>query len=375
MQTYDVIVLGVGGMGSAACYHLARRGLSTLGIEQFEINHDRGSSHGRTRVIRKAYFEDPRYVPLVERSFTHWRELESASGESLLQLTGCLNMGPAAHACVRGARRSAEQHGLPFEMLERAEIRRRWPALQPDADDVGVFEEDAGFLFPERCIAAQVRMAESLGCRIEAQRRVTGWRADGAGITVETDGGSRKCQSLVITAGAWLGQVAAELKLPLLVERQVQAWFAPKDPTMFSVGRMPVFIHFVADRAYYAIPANEQPWVKVARHHGGVFTTADHVDRTIASSDEHDIRSYLQRHLPGADAPLADARVCLYTNTPDDHFLIDRHPAHSNVLIAGGFSGHGFKFAPVVGEVMADLVTAGRTAQPIETFSLGRFSV
>ncbi len=375
MQTFDVIVLGVGGMGSAVCYHLARRGLGVLGIEQFDLLHDRGSSHGRTRVIRQAYFEDPHYVPLVRRSFEFWRALERESGETLYRATGCLNLGPAEHECVMGARRSAEMHGLAYEMLDRDEIRRRWPALEPDVRDVGVFEEDAGFLLPEKCVAAHARLAEAAGCRIEVRRRVLGFRAEANAVTVETDGGAYRGKALVITAGAWLGQVATELQLPLHVERQVQTWFAPKEPAIFEAGRMPVFIHFVAERAYYAIPAHEQPWVKIARHHGGLFTTPDRVNRNISPADEHDIRWYIQRYLPAADGPLADGKVCLYTNTPDDHFIIDRHPAHGNVFIAGGFSGHGFKFAPVVGEIMADLVRRGRTSQPIETFSIRRFSV
>lgn len=372
MEHFDVIVMGLGAMGSAACCALSRRGLSTLGIEQFAIGHDRGSSHGDTRVIRKAYFEDPRYVPMAQRAFTLWHELENATGEKLVHLTGCLNLGPAEHECVRGARQSAEQHGLPFEMLDAAEVCRRWPGFVPNEHDVGVFEADAGYLRPELCIDAMIRLAKSHGCCVETERRVIGWRRDGEHLLVETDADTWQCHHLVICAGPWLPVVARELNLPLRVERQVQTWFAPARPELFSVGRFPVFIHFLADRAYYGIPASHRPWVKIARHHGGIITTADEVDRSISAADEADIRSYIQRHLPEASGPLMEGKVCLYTNTPDDHFIVDRHPDHANVLIAGGFSGHGFKFAPVIGQMLAEMVTDGRSSLPIEMFSLKR---
>lgn len=402
-------------MGSAACYHLARRGLSVLGLEQFDLSHDRGSSHGRSRVIRKAYFEDPRYVPLLHRTYALWRLLEAACGERLMHLAGVLNLGPPDHVCIQGAQRSAEEHGLPHEALDAREVHRRWPGLVPNEGDVGLFESDAGFLLPELCCAAHVRLAREHGARIEARQKVLRWSADHSGVTVETDGERFEATYLVITAGAWLPEVvrqgggnegrgnkgggsreAAPANAfvhggALTVERQVQAWFRPRDPALFRVGRLPAFVHFLNsarddaregrtaeehplphDRgsdnpaAFYAIPALGEEGVKVARHHGGAVTTAEAVDRSFAAADEQEIRRYLARHLPQADGPVIDAKICLYTNTPDDHFILDRHPSHSNVLIAGGFSGHGFKFAPVVGEVLADLIVEGRTGHPIE---------
>lgn len=373
MELFDVIVVGLGAMGSAACCALARQGLATLGIEQFDIGHEFGSSHGHTRVIRKAYFEDPRYVPMARQAFTLWRALEAASGEELLHASGCLNLGPPAHPCVQGVRTSAEKHGLPFEMLSAAEIHVRWPAMEPNPGDVGVYEEDAGFLYPEKCIAALVAAARSQGCRFEIRRRVMQWRPDGDSVVVETDGGEHRCRHLVITAGPWLPQLAANLRLPLRVERQVQTWFNPRRPELFAVGHFPIFIHFLGDRSYYGIPAGERPWVKIARHHGGLFTTADTVNRSVTPADEADIRCYIQRHLPFADGPLMEAKVCLYTNTPDDHFIIDRHPDSANVVIAGGFSGHGFKFAPVVGQMLCDMVVRGSDQPPMDMFSIGRF--
>ena len=359
-------------MGSAACFQLAKRGVKTLGVEQFQLAHDMGSSWGRTRVIRKAYFEDERYVPLLHATYHRWREIEAASGEKLLSLVGCLNLGPAGHICIRGAQRSAETHKLPYEALDKAEMIRRWPGLDPSERDIGVFETDAGYLPPERCIATLAKLAMASGCRILENEPVMEWSASPAGVTVKTHRAEYSAAKLIITAGPWLPKIVADLGVPLRVERQVQLWFAPPKPEFFSPQRFPVFIHFVADRAYYGIPGDDPPWVKVSRHHGGVIATADSVDRRIHPSDEADARWYMQRHLRGADGPRMDAKVCLYTNTTDDHFIIDRHPAHESVLIAGGFSGHGFKFAPVVGEVLADMATEQATTLPVEMFSLAR---
>ena len=368
----DAIVVGLGGMGSAACYHLARRGLAVLGIEQFEIGHDRGSSHGRTRVIRKAYFEDPRYVPLLHECYSLWHELEAECGETLMRTTGCLNMGPREHECIQGVRESVARHGLAHEYLDAGEIRRRWQVFEPNEGDVGIYESDGGMLFPEKCVAAHVRLAEAQGCQILQRTRVESWSATPDGVVVQVNGERFEGRNLVITAGAWLPVIAAQLGLPLVIERQVQTWFAPPQADAFAVGRMPVFIHFLTDRSYYGLPHTGDGAVKCARHHGGVTTTAGSVDRTISAADESDIRSYLSRHLPMADGRLLDAKVCLYTNTPDDNFIIDRHPEHENVLIAGGFSGHGFKFCGLVGRVLSDLIVEGRTASPIELFSIAR---
>jgi sarcosine oxidase len=371
-ENYDVIVLGVGVMGSAACYQLARRGIRAIGIEQFHLAHDMGSSHGRTRVIRKAYFEDERYVPLLQATYDEWREIEAASEEKLMHLVGCLNVGPADHESIRGARHSAEKHKLSFEVLDKSEMAGRWPGLDPSERDVGIFEQEAGYLLPEQSTLAMARLAESKGCRIVADQHVLEWSANDSGVTVKTQRGAYSAAKLIITAGPWLPGIVADLGIPLRVERQVQLWFSPIKPELFTPDRFPAFIHFVANRGYYGIPSANPPWIKVARHHGGVITTANDVDRRILPSDEADARWYMQRHLRGADGPRMDGKVCLYTNTADDHFIIDRHPRHANVLIAGGFSGHGFKFAPVVGRVLSDMATDQKPALPIEMFALAR---
>ncbi|QDV92346.1 Monomeric sarcosine oxidase [Phycisphaerae bacterium RAS2] len=392
-RPFDAMVLGVGAMGAAACYHLAQRGLRVVGLEQFDLCHDRGSSHGRSRVFRKAYFEDPRYVPLLHEAYAAWGRLEQETGQTLLNFVGCLNIGRADHPCLRGVRASVTQHGLAHEVLSAEEVRRRHPAFEPPPDHVAVYEADAGYLCPEDCVRAMADRARRAGAELRERTVVRSWRAlkpagaGGAAVRVETDDGAIVAGALVITAGAWLPSIAAELGLPLTVERQVQAWFTPKEPARFAPGTMPVFIHFLdgdvntasasaanLSGAFYGIPDHGQG-VKIARHHGGTATTADTVDRAAHPADEADIRRYIRAHMPTADGPLRDAKVCLYTNTPDDHFVIDRHPSHENVFLAGGFSGHGFKFAPVVGEALADLVTTGHSRLPGELFAMGRFAM
>jgi len=373
-ESYDVILVGLGAMGSAAAHALVGRGLRVLGLEQFDIAHDRGSSHGRSRVIRKAYFEDSRYVPLLHRAYDLWRALEQAAGVELMRLNGCLNMGPADHACILGARGSAEQHGLAHEVLDADEIHRHWPGLRPGNEDIGIYEAEGGFLIPERAVGVQVDLARAGGAVIHTGEAVRRWTASSGGVSVETDDRRYVGGHLVITAGAWLAEICAELDLPLRVERQVQTWFQPKAGHVFTAARMPAFIHFLGDRAYYGIPMREAEGMKVARHHGGQITTADAINRQVTQEDEADVRRYLARHLPDADGPLLAAEVCMYTNTPDDHFIVDRHPQFENVLIAGGFSGHGFKFSPVVGEVLAEMVSVHRVGEGMELFSLRRFT-
>lgn len=368
-----MIVIGLGVMGAASCRALARRGMRVLGLEQFELCHARGSSHGRSRVIRKAYFEDPRYVPLLHSAYRLWQELEAETQETILHRTGCLNLGPPDHECVRGARRSAEEHRLPHEVMTAAEVRARWPVLAPAADDIGIYERDAGFVVPERCVRLLADQARLRGAELREREPVRRWSCAGGEVEVVTDAAHYRGAQLVLSAGPWLGPLVGA-DLPLRVERQVQLWFAPPRPERFRAGRLPVVIHFLADRAYYAVPGLAGDPLKVARHHGGELSEPDQLRRHVTDSDEAEVRWYLRQHLPDADVAPAASEVCLYTNTPDDHFVIDRHPTREKVVIAGGFCGHGFKFAPLVGEVVADLLTQRRTDHPIGLFSIGRFA-
>ncbi len=373
-EILDVIVLGCGAMGSAACDALAARGRSVLGLEQFTLAHDRGSSHGGTRIIRKAYFEDPRYVPLVRRAWALWDELATQCAETLLLPSGCLNLGPPDHPCIAGVRNSVRQHHLLHELLDAAEVRRRWPVFAPRDTDVAVYEPDAGILLPERCIAALAARARRRGATILESQRVLSWYADAHGVTVRTSAGEHRTRTLVITSGAWLPALVPALAPHLQVERQVQVWFQPPQRDAFARGRMPAFIHFVDEGHFYGIPEVAPPGVKIARHHGGATIDAETDPRTASPADEADVRRYLRSYLPAADSPAVEMKVCLYTNTPDGHFLVARHPHHENVLIAGGFSGHGFKFAPAVGEALAAWIVTSCPPAAFDLFALSRLA-
>jgi len=371
-RVYDVIVAGVGVMGAAACRELARRGLRVLGLEQFEPGHDRGSSHGRSRVIRHAYFEDPRYVPMVREAWAAWRELEARSGERLLTQSGCINIGPTDHEAIEGVLRSVEQHGLAAEVLTVRQIAARWPAFKCRDGDIGVYEQEAGILRPEACVAALVREAREAGAAILSGRRLESWSTNDERVSVHTSVGTCEARTLVVAAGAWLPRLGVLRRPPLVVERQVQLWFEPIRPELFKAGVFPVFIHFVDEAAYYGLPSGGAEGVKIARHHGVHETNAEDVDREVRAQDEEDVRGYIRRHLPLAGGRLLDGQVCMYTNTPDQHFIVDRHPERANVLITGGFSGHGFKFAPVIGRILADMAK-DQAARGPELFSLARF--
>jgi sarcosine oxidase len=370
----DAVVVGLGGIGSAALQHLAARGLRAIGIEQADVPNDRGSSHGASRAIRLAYFEDPRYVPLLRAAWSMWEALDASVRESLLVRTGCLNLGAPDHPCIRGVERAVAEHGLPHERLDAAAIAARFPALRPAAGDVGVYEQQAGVLNPERCVTAQVLAAVRAGAEVRGRERVVAIEPGPDSVVVTTDRDRYDAGVCVVATGAWLAaeDSPVRIEIPLAVERQVQLWFQPIDPAPFEVGRMPVAIRFDGDASFYAMPRLEHPGVKVCRHHGGSMTTAADLDRTPTRADEDDVRAFVRAHMPGADGPLVAARVCMYTNTPDQHAVIGRHPAHERVYLCGGFSGHGFKLAPVVGEIVADLATAGETKHSIDLFDPGR---
>ena len=343
-------------MGSAAAFHLARRGRRVLGIDRFAPPHTMGSSHGKTRIIREAYFEDPAYVPLVQRAYRLWEELERMAGARLLLKTGGLMIGGPDSTLIAGARRSAETHHLEHEVLSAAEVSRRFPAIRPEPEMVAVHEPRAGILFPEPCIAAHLTLAARHGAAIQTDERVTSWRADGHGVSVTTSRATYRAERLIVSAGAWAAELLADLDPPLSVERQVVFWFDPvRARAHLSGTNCPVHLWQFDDRQFvYGFPDLGEG-VKMARHHRGITGTAETLSRDIAPAEVEDMRQILRRFLPDASGPLRSTAVCLYTNTPDEHFWIDRHPAHDNVLVASPCSGHGFKFASVVGEILADL--------------------
>jgi sarcosine oxidase len=374
--SWDVIVVGLGAMGSAAAAHLARRGQRVLGLDQFAPAHDRGSSHGRSRIIREAYFEHPSYVPLVRRAYELWADLEETSGRSLLRPTGGVMIGRPDSELVRGSLESARVHRLTHEVLDAAQIRRRFPVFAPDHDMMGVWEPRAGVLVPEACIVAMLDQARRHGADLRHDERVVRWRAWPDRARVETATGRFEAGRLVIAAGPWAPALLADLGLPLTIERQVMAWFQPVDlREAFEPDRCPISIWQTGRRMFYGVPALDGAGVKIAEHASGNPTTADGVAREVAAGEIGRIRNdFIARYVPAADGDLVSSAVCMYTMTPDAHFVIDRHPDSPAVAIACGFSGHGFKFAPVVGEILADLALRGRTRHDISRFSAARFA-
>jgi sarcosine oxidase len=373
-RSFDVIVLGAGGMGSATAFELGRRGRSVLALEQFPFVHDRGSSHGQTRIIRRAYYEHPSYVPLVQRAFDRWYDLEQRSGRHLLTECPCLSIGPPDGEVVMGVLESAREHNLDVERLDATELSKRHPQFRFDGSFAGVLERDAGFLFVEECVATQLEQARLLGATMRPEEPVVEWKSDGRSVTVTTSKDTYHAASLVLTAGPWAGRVLADHGKVLRVMRQSMLWFGTDDPAAFRRDRFPIFLADVPEGPYYGLPAIDGRGLKVARHYGAPeLNSPEEIDRAVAAGDELAVRPFLESHIPEANGALRHAQTCIYTLTPDRHFVIDRHPDFPNVAFAAGFSGHGFKFAPVVGEILADLVNVGSTSWQIELFRCARF--
>jgi sarcosine oxidase len=373
-MTVDVAVIGLGAMGSAALHQLARRGQRAIGFEQFSPGHDRGSSHGETRIIRLGYFEHPSYVPLVRAAFPLWRELEQESGKALLQITGILEMGAPDGALVAGTLRSAQAHGLPHEVLDAAAVARRFPVFRLPPRFVGVLQPDGGILAAEPAVAAQLALAHAAGAEVRTNEAVRAIEPTAGGVRVVTDRGSVTAGHAVVAAGPWIRQLLPDLSVPLRVTRQVVGWFAPSDPAMFARDRCPVFMVENPDGIFYGFPAGPRPGVKFAKHHHSDETAEPSATpRPMDETDEAMLRMALQTHVPAANGALLDAQTCRYTMTPDGDFILDRLPGAPAVIVASPCSGHGFKFAPVIGEIVADLATQGETRHDISRFSLARF--
>jgi sarcosine oxidase len=370
---YYAIVLGVGAMGSAAIYHLARRGRKVLGLEQFNIPHEMGSSHGITRIIRLAYYEHPSYVSLLRRAYELWREVQQQAGEQLLFLTGSLDAGPAGSSVVQGSRQSCEDYDLPHEILSATEVSRRFPGYRLPAPMHAVFQPDGGFLTPERCIVAHVTLAQAHGAVIRAREPVLAWEPLRDGVCVRTGRGTYEADKLVISAGAWVSKLVAPLAGLAVPERQVLGWFQPLRPDLFIPERFPVFNLLVEEGRYYGLPVYGVPGFKVGRyHHFEENVDADRIFRECYPRDEEVLRVFTERYFPEGAGPTMGLRVCMFTNTPDEHFILDLHPEHPQVCIASPCSGHGFKFSSVVGEIMADLAERGETRHDISMHRLGR---
>jgi sarcosine oxidase len=379
-ESFDAIVVGLGAHGSAAALALARRGLRVLGLEAGERAHGLGSSGGRSRIIRLAYFEHPSYVPLLLEAWDRWLALEVETGVDVLEQTGGFYAGPADGEVFAGSLRSAREHDLPHEVLSADDLRRRWPAFAIDDEVGGLFEERAGFLRPELAIDTHLAAAERLGAELRFGERAVDWRPAGsgaeAGLEIETDAGVYRGDRLVLTAGAWIDDFLPDLRLPLWVERVPLFWFEPTVPAQeLGVGRLPVWIMDTSfDGAYYGFPYDPEAGLKVARHHSGERCDPSTVDRSDRPADVERVRTFLRRHFPAADGALRGGSVCMYANTPDLDFIVDAHPDFPNVVFASACSGHGFKFAPVIGETLADLAIDGRTDRPIDFLRASRFA-
>jgi sarcosine oxidase len=376
---YDAIVAGLGGMGSAAAYQLAGRGRRVLGLERYTPAHDKGSSHGQSRMIRQAYFEDPSYVPLLFRAYELWEQLERETGVDLMTLEGGLMIGPPGSSPFTGSKATADEYGLPYEVLDAAELKRRYPVFEPTANTVALFEEKTGFVRPEAAVKAHLDRATAMGADLRFGEEILTWEPTASGVRVETMSGSYEAERLVVTAGAWAPKLLADLGLPFEVTRQILFWFDPiggVEP--FLPDRFPVYIWEPEDgNSFYSIPAHDGPegGVKVAFFRAdGTPADPDTIDREVHDHEVAFIRSYLERYVPALDGELLYARTCMYTNTPDEHFVISTHPEYPQVAIAAGFSGHGFKFCGVVGEIPADLVTEGETDHPIDLFTPDRLA-
>jgi monomeric sarcosine oxidase len=376
MQSYDAIVLGIGGVGSAALYHLARRGIRAIGIDRFSPPHDRGSTHGQTRVIRQAYYEHPDYVPLLKESYREWFELESQAGRKLFNQIGLLELGPADGTVVPNVLSAAEQYEIPVESLDAPEVEKRWPGLRASQDFIGVFEPGAGYLLVEDCVQANLDAARDAGAAVRVDQEVTDVCSSGQTVTVQTSEGTiLEAPCLVVAAGAWTARLLPELKTALTVRRKSLFWFANDDERYAAKNGFPVYLFELPHGIFYGFPQIEERGVKFAEHSGG--RTVDDpltVDRSIDQEEKRRLVDVKSSFLPGVSSQVTHHAVCLYTMSPDEHFIVDRHPELPNVVFAAGLSGHGFKFVPVLGRALADLALDGGTDLPIDFLSLKRFA-
>ncbi|UUV29355.1 N-methyl-L-tryptophan oxidase [Amycolatopsis roodepoortensis] len=377
MSHYDVIVIGLGGMGSAAAYRLAQRGQRVLGIDRFAPVHNLGSSHGGSRITRQAYFEDPAYVPLLLRAHELWDGIEHDSGRKIFTRCGGIMLGGPESRTVSGSLASAREWELPHELLDAAEIRRRFPTMNPDAHEIALYEENAGFVVPESSVAAHLQLAARAGAELHHEEKVLSWRETSTGVRVGTSQNFYTADQLVVCPGAWAPGLLAELGIDFTVERQVQYWFAPSGGAEpFRAGRHPIYVWEGENgRQFYGFPSHDDTEsVKVAFFRGGRTCTPETIDRTVHPDEVEEIAEFVGRKMPSLPGTFLRGATCMYTNTPDEHFVISRHPAHERVVVACGFSGHGFKFVPVVGEILADLVVDGTTSHPIALFDPARFA-
>jgi sarcosine oxidase len=373
-QSFDCIVLGTGGVGSAALYHLARRGMRVLGVDRFAPGHDRGSSHGQTRVIRLAYFEHTDYVPLLRRAFELWHELEAQCDEQLYVRTGIIEVGPPDGEVLPGVLRAAHQHDLAVDTLTAAEVQKQYPGLRLPEHWQGVFETEAGYLWVEKCVIAHAAAARACGAQLHSGEEVLTWSVAGDGVVVQTDRQVYRADRLVLTAGAWAPRLLQDLKVSLQVLRKPLLWYRTTQPDYRREGGFPVWFFETPDGIFYGFPELDEMGLKAAEHTGGqAIDDPLRLERQLTPEDRRPLEAFLRRHMPGVSDRCVQHTVCMYTTTPDGHFIVDRHPEQAPVCFAAGLSGHGFKLSNLLGEVLADLALTGSTRHPIDFLSVGRF--
>lgn len=375
MTHFDVGIIGLGAMGSAALHALAQRGARVIGFDRLTPPHSAGSTHGHTRIIREAYYEHPLYVPLVQRAYELWDSLEREAGKTLLIKTGGVMVGPEGGTLVRGALDSAQTHGIPHELLDASALATRFPAYRARKDWVALYEHRAGMLYPERCVSAFLAGARQRGAELHLEEAVHRWSSGGKRITLETMTGKYEVERLVVAAGPWLPNLLDSLAmlLPLEIERQLSHWFDPVDPdARFDPARCPIGLWEPRENDLFATFPDDGHGVKCGTHHSGAPTSPDSVDRKVSDAENAAARTLLEEVMPGAGGQLRESRVCLYTNTPDHHFIVDWVDG-GQVLVVSACSGHGFKFASAIGEIVSQLVLDGRTWLDLAPFSLKRF--
>jgi sarcosine oxidase len=371
---FDHIVIGTGSMGAATCYYLAKRGYRVLGIDQFPTPHEWGSHGGQSRIIRKAYFEHPDYIPLLKRAYQNWAELEKATGANIYFPTGLAYAGPQDDEMLKGVKASASQYDVALTSGNEKGLQQQWPQFELPAGYETLFEPEAGFIRPATAIRSFLQEAKRYGAELLPEAKVAHWKYEADKVMVHTDKGDYSCKKLVVTAGAWSSRLIPGIQQLLKVTRQVLVWVDPPDRSRFEVGKFPCWLIATPDQpgAYYGFPIPEERYadgphyLKIAYHYGGEVTNPDEVNRVITDADTEPILSFLKKYIPDAVGPIAAAKVCLYEYSPDEHFVIDNLPGYEDrVCVAWGFSGHGFKFASAIGEIMADLATKGTTPWPI----------
>ncbi|MCH8148678.1 MAG: N-methyl-L-tryptophan oxidase [Planctomycetes bacterium] len=362
-------------MGSAALYHLARRGLRVLGLDRFSIGHDRGSSHGHTRIMRKAYFEHPDYLPLLHRTYQMWSELEASSGRTLFRRVGLLLVGRPDGEIISNVKRAATKHRLSIEPLTHTEMHRRFLGFQGDAEMEALFEPDAGYLEPENCVRTHVEQAIAHGATVLTGKSMESWSTRDGRIEVKTRDSRIACEKLVICGGAWSSRLLGDFPISLQVRRKAVFWYSVPEGCFRADHGCPIFGFDTDEGFFYGFPVIDEQGMKVANHSGGdIVADPDLIDRDFRPDEELTVRRFLARHLPGATPNLRGHAVCMYTMSPDEHFIVDHLRENADVVYATGFSGHGFKFAPVIGAALADLAMHGTTQEPVQFLSAARFA-